>query len=71
MARYVNRETRVVLYGTITYEDGIAKRIQVEDFTAIAADDALPTLEDLHSLRLRTPGGMGVEEFLDDVRGDD
>lgn len=71
MAQYVNRETRVIVYGNITYEDGIPRRVAVEDFITAPAEHVLPTLEDLHALRLRPPNGVSVEEFLDELRGDD
>jgi hypothetical protein len=34
-------------------------------------DRELPTLEDLHAMKLRPPNGMTVEEMLDDLRGED
>jgi hypothetical protein len=71
MAPYVDRKTRVVLYGTVTYEDGVPQRIDVEDFITVPSDDVLPTLDDLRAMRLRPSGGRTVEEFLDDLRGDD
>lgn len=71
MARYLNRSTRVILYGTITSEDGIPKRIEVEDFTTVPGDVDLPTLEDIHAMNLRPPEGFSVEDYLDDLRGDE
>jgi hypothetical protein len=71
MAHYLNRQTRVVLYGIVTYENEVPKRIQVEDFTALPSDNDLPTLDDLHAMRLRPPRGMNPEDFLDNLRGDD
>lgn len=69
LAHYLNREIRVVLYGTITFEDGIPTRMHVEDFSTIPPDGLLPTLDDLRAMRLRIPG-VTAEEYLDDVRGD-
>jgi hypothetical protein len=68
MAQYVNRQTRVIVYGTVTYEDDVAVRVDVEDFTALPGH--LPMLDDLHALELRVPGGAIVEDYLDDLRGD-
>lgn len=71
MAKYLNRETRVVVYGDVTYEEDVPKRVAVEDFTAIPAQDLLPTLGDLHAMRLRPPDDASIEEFLEDLRGDE
>jgi hypothetical protein len=71
LAHHLDRETRVILYGTITFENGVPKRIHVEDHTTVPADSSLPTLEDLHALQLRPPNGMSAEEYLDDLRGDE
>jgi hypothetical protein len=30
-----------------------------------------PTLEEIHAMKLKPPGGMTVEEYIDDLRGDD
>jgi hypothetical protein len=71
MARYVDRGTRVVIYGVVTYEDEVPKKVEVEDFATLPADDSLPSLQDIHEMRLGPPRGMSVEDFLDDTRGDD
>jgi hypothetical protein len=31
----------------------------------------LPSLDDLHAMGLRPPDGMTVEEYIDDLRGED
>ncbi len=69
MGHHINRQTRIVVYGNITFEDGIARRIDVEDFSAIP--ETLPTLEDIHALQLKPSGGMSIEDFLSDMRGDE
>jgi hypothetical protein len=71
LGQYLNRSTRVVLYGTVTYEDRVPKKIDVEAYTTIPDDDNLPTLEDIHAMRLHPPGGLDVEDYLDELRGDE
>jgi hypothetical protein len=68
LAKYLDRHTRMVLYGDITYEGEAPKRIHVEGFTTVPG--TLPTLADVHALRLRPPNGMSVEEYLDELRDD-
>jgi hypothetical protein len=70
MARYVNRESRIVVYGFIRYEDEVPVKIDVESFVWIPPDDELPTLDDVHALHLRPPEGRTVEDYLEDLRGD-
>ena len=71
MARYLNRKSRIVVYGDITYENGGPKRIQVESFVVIPSENDIPTLDDLHAIKLRPPGGKSVEDYLDELRGDE
>jgi hypothetical protein len=71
MARFVNRRTRIVIYGKITYEDNTPVRVHLEDFASLPSEDLLPTLADIQAMRLQTPDGKPVEDYLDDLRGDE
>jgi hypothetical protein len=69
-APYVNRETRIVLYGDITYEGDLPARIKIETFAAMPSEDSLPTLADIHAMKLRPPSGTSMEDYLDELRDD-
>lgn len=68
---YVDRRTRVILYGRITYENGETKRIAVDKSAVIADEEKLPTLRDVHALNLAPPSGISIEDFIAEIRGDD
>lgn len=61
---------RIVLFGMIRYLGGVPQRIKVEQFEAIPTEP-LPTLEDLHELKINITNGEDAADFISRLRGDD
>ena len=68
---YVDRKSRVVLYGKITYENSIPTAVKVENFAIIPPDDKLPTLDDVRAMHLTVPNGVSIEDFISGMRDGD
>ena len=68
---YVDRKTRVVLYGRIAYENGVPHSMTTASYKIIPPDEDLPTLDDVRSMKLTVPDGQSIEDFISEMRGDD